>query len=152
SRCFDVFSKTTSRKLCICIDNPAFNRRGCSCYSGSPALTQGGKKIGSDGSEPSFRRVFVKKSYLPGVILFILTISLPAIIYSQQNGSARRQPTTSEGLTTKPSGSGSRVSSAMVKSDVSEALALIENNYVDGKTLEYNSVFKSSISGMLNAL
>jgi carboxyl-terminal processing protease len=40
----------------------------------------------------------------------------------------------------------------MVKSDLSEALALIENNYVDGKKLDYNSVFKSSISGMLSAL
>lgn len=93
----------------------------------------------------------MKKSYLPGVIFFLLTISLPAIIYSQQNGSARRQP--SDGAAaTKPSGSSARVSSAMVKTDVSEALALIEGNYVDGKKLDYNTVFKSTISGMLNAL
>lgn len=95
----------------------------------------------------------MKKSYLPGVIFFLLTISLPAIIYSQQNGSARRQPSTSEGAAaTKPSGSSSRVNSAVVKTDVAEALALIEGNYVDGKKLDYNTVFKSTISGMLNAL
>lgn len=95
----------------------------------------------------------MRKSYLPGVIFFLLTISLPAIIYSQQNGSARRQPPAADGSAlAKPSGSTSRVSSAAVKTDVAEALALIESNYVDGKTLDYNSVFKSSISGMLNSL
>lgn len=95
----------------------------------------------------------MRKSYVPGVIFFLLTISLPAIIYSQQNGSARRQPGTSERpAATKPAGSSSRVNAAVVKTDVSEALALIEGNYVDGKKLDYNSVFKSTISGMLNAL
>lgn len=91
--------------------------------------------------------------YLPAVILFSLTLSLPAI-YSQQTGSSRRAgnqpeaPPSSSALVN----SRSRVSNAMVKSDLSEALALIENNYVDGKKLDYNSVFKSSISGMLSAL
>jgi carboxyl-terminal processing protease len=35
---------------------------------------------------------------------------------------------------------------------VAEALALIESNYVDGKKLDYNTVFKSSIIGMLRSL
>ena len=97
----------------------------------------------------------MRKSYLPGVIFFLLAVSLPAIIYSQQNGSARRQPpTSSEGsaATKAPAASISRVNSAVVKTDVSEALGVIENNYIDGKKLDYNSVFKSSISGMLNSL
>ncbi|HKO97258.1 MAG TPA: S41 family peptidase [Pyrinomonadaceae bacterium] len=95
----------------------------------------------------------MRKSYLPAVIFFLLTISLPAIIYSQQNGSARRQPPATEGAgVSKPAGTNLRVNSAVVRTDLSEALALIENNYVDGKKLDYNSVFKSSISGMLNAL
>jgi carboxyl-terminal processing protease len=97
----------------------------------------------------------VRKSYLPGVIFFLLAISLPAIIYSQQNGSARRQPPTSEegsAVPKTPAGSSSRVNSAVVKTDVSEALGVIENNYIDGKKLDYNSVFKSTISGMLNSL
>jgi carboxyl-terminal processing protease len=97
----------------------------------------------------------VRKSYLPGVIFFILAISLPAIIYSQQNGSARRQPPTSaenSAVPKTPTGGPSRVNSAVVKTDVSEALGVIENNYIDGKKLDYNSVFKSTISGMLNSL
>lgn len=91
--------------------------------------------------------------YLPAVIFCLLTLSFPAI-YSQQNGSTRRAGTASESSPSAkaPAGSRSRPSSAAVKSDLSEALALIENNYVGGKKLDYNSVFKSSISGMLSAL
>jgi len=91
--------------------------------------------------------------YLPAVILFLLTLSLPAI-YSQQSGSTRRAGNLSEGspAANAPVSSRSRVSPAVVKGDLSEALALIENNYVDGKKLDYNSIFKSSISGMLSAL
>jgi carboxyl-terminal processing protease len=91
--------------------------------------------------------------YLPAVILFLFTLSLPAI-YSQQTGSSRRSPNQPEGAPSSntPANSRARLSNAMVKSDLSEALALIENNYVDGKKLDYNSVFKSSISGMLSAL
>src|SRR5688572_6761024 len=40
----------------------------------------------------------------------------------------------------------------MIKSDVGEALSVIQANYIDGKKLDYNSVFKSSINGMLNVL
>jgi carboxyl-terminal processing protease len=40
----------------------------------------------------------------------------------------------------------------LVKSDVAEALSVIQDNYIDGKKLDYNAVFKSSISGMLNTL
>jgi len=91
--------------------------------------------------------------YLPAVIFVLLTLPFPAI-YSQQNGSTRRAGNSSEASPSAnaPVGSRSRVSGAVVRSDLSEALALIENNYVDGKKLDYNSVFKSSISGMLSAL
>lgn len=93
--------------------------------------------------------------YLPAVIFFLLAIALPANFYSQQSGSARRQPgTSSEGApsTNAKASANPRVSAAVVKSDLSEALSVIQDNYVDGKKLDYNSVFKSSISGMLSAL
>jgi carboxyl-terminal processing protease len=44
------------------------------------------------------------------------------------------------------------VTGAAVKSDVEEALSVIQDNYVDGKKLDYNSIFKSSIGVMLNTL
>ncbi|MGI9068702.1 MAG: S41 family peptidase [Pyrinomonadaceae bacterium] len=95
-----------------------------------------------------------KRYYLPAIVFCLLTLSFPSI-YSQQNGSTRRAGSSSEVVppASAPENSRARPSNAaVVKSDLSEALALIENNYVDGKKLDYNSVFKSSISGMLSAL
>jgi carboxyl-terminal processing protease len=94
-----------------------------------------------------------KRYYLPGVLFVLLALSFSAI-YSQQSGSSRRAGNTSEAAPSSnaPVNPRARVSQAIVRSDVSEALALIENNYVAGKKLDYNSVFKASISGMLSAL
>jgi carboxyl-terminal processing protease len=90
--------------------------------------------------------------YLPTIILLL---ALSAIIYSQQMGSARRQPAnpseTSAAANAKTA-SNARVSGAVVKSDLAEALSVIQDNYIDGKKLDYNVIFKSSISGMLNVL
>lgn len=90
------------------------------------------------------------KQWFPG-ILFLVVLLVPAIIFAQQNRTARRQP----GNATDRSSSVSRnraVTSAVVKTDLNEALAVIQNNYIDGRKLDYNSVFKSSIIGMLKAL
>ena len=92
--------------------------------------------------------------YSPAAILLLLALSLSAsIIHAQQTGSARRQPNPPEGSTpANKTSTGTRVSGAVVKSDVAEALSVIQDNYIDGKKLDYNSIFKSSISGMLNVL
>jgi len=76
-------------------------------------------------------------------------------IYSQQTGAARRQPSNPSDVsasTSTKSSANSRVTSAVVKNDLSEALSVIQDNYIDGKKLDYNAIFKSSISGMLNVL
>lgn len=44
------------------------------------------------------------------------------------------------------------VSSEKIEVDLSEALSLIESNYVDSKKINYNDIFKSSIDGMLHTL
>ena len=44
------------------------------------------------------------------------------------------------------------VTTSVVKTDLGEALSVIQANYIDGKKLDYNSIFKSSINGMLNVL
>jgi len=83
----------------------------------------------------------------------ILAVSMAANVFSQQTGAARRQPATSpEGSIAKAPTSRAPVSAAVVKSDLSEALSVIQDNYIDGKKLDYNAIFKSSISGMLNVL
>lgn len=93
------------------------------------------------------------RSYLAVVIILLLTIS--AIVYSQQTGSVRRptsNPVDAPAAAGARSSANSRVSGAVVKSDVGEALSIIQENYIDGKKLDYNTIFKSSISGMLNVL
>jgi len=39
-----------------------------------------------------------------------------------------------------------------IESDISEALTIIQDNFVGGKKLDYNELFKSSIDGMLHTL
>lgn len=91
--------------------------------------------------------------YLPGAVLLVLALFFAANIQAQQTGSARRQPANpTEAAPNTRASSTTRVSSAMVKGDLGEALSVIEDNYIDGKKLEYNTIFKSSISGMLTAL
>lgn len=89
---------------------------------------------------------------LPGALIVILVLAFSANTQSQQTGTARRQPASStEAATTKPN-SATRVTGTVVKNDLAEALSVIQDNYIEGKKLEYNTIFKSSISGMLNAL
>jgi len=44
------------------------------------------------------------------------------------------------------------VTAPAIKSDLAEALAVIQTNHIDGRKLDYNAIFKSSISGMLSVL
>jgi carboxyl-terminal processing protease len=94
--------------------------------------------------------------YSPVVIFFILALSFFGNIHAQQTGSARRQPNNppeaATAANTKSGSNSARVSGAVVKGDLAEALSVIQDNYIDGKKLDYNAIFKSSISGMLNVL
>jgi carboxyl-terminal processing protease len=40
----------------------------------------------------------------------------------------------------------------MIKNDLAEALGVIQSNHIDGKKLDYNNIFKTSISSMLSVL
>ncbi len=89
------------------------------------------------------------------VINLFLLVSLIAPSFAlAQSGSAAK-------LSTKPverpavvnrESAKSRVTMENIESDVSEALAVIEENYVDGKKIDHNNLFKSSIDGMLHTL
>ncbi|MGH9898184.1 MAG: S41 family peptidase, partial [Pyrinomonadaceae bacterium] len=90
--------------------------------------------------------------------LLILTISLVAFVSGQQ-----QKQSTSERpnrIAERRSGAGvapprdisSINATAVVEKDFAEALAIIEDNYVDGNKLDYNVVTKSSIYGMLRTL
>ena len=93
-----------------------------------------------------------KSSFAPGILFLIFALSVPALILAQQNRSARRTTTPDRSTATTGSSSKTTASAPMIKNDVSEALAVIQSNYIDGKKLDYNAIFKSSISGMLSVL
>jgi carboxyl-terminal processing protease len=91
-----------------------------------------------------------KRSFAPGILFLVLALALPALIIAQQSRSARRiteRPAPTGGAPGKASPTG-----PAIKSDLAEALAVIQSNHIDGRKLDYNAIFKSSISGMLSVL
>ncbi|MBK8302461.1 MAG: hypothetical protein IPK98_03245 [Chloracidobacterium sp.] len=86
--------------------------------------------------------------------LFALTtiLTVSASIGFAQNGSTTAKVETGRnGAATKPAAE-KKVTTEVVQNEIEEALAVIEGNYVGGKKLNYNTVFKSSIDGMLHTL
>ena len=78
------------------------------------------------------------------LILLIFALVLPGFVIAQTthpapNPAARRR-------------GGPTAETAAVEKDLTEALKMIEEQYVDGKKLNYNDAFKSSIIGMLRSL
>jgi len=91
--------------------------------------------------------------FVPGILFLALALSLPAIIIAQQNRSARRGPTSTPDRSAGSGSSSARTTNGpAIRSDLSEALAVIQANHIDGRKLDYNSIFKSSISSMLGVL
>jgi len=104
----------------------------------------------------------VKKIFSPTlVILVTLTLVVPGFIFAQQKQQSQSPVSSSSGgksssgSTTAPrrTGRGNSASAIpVIKRDFDEALRVIDDNYVEGGKLDYNSAFKSSIIGMLRSL
>ncbi len=98
------------------------------------------------------------------VALLLVSLSIPSFVFAQspsqgRSGASPSAPparpstgTSSGRRTTALRGRGLSEAAAGIEQDFAEALAVIQDNYVDGKKLDYNSVFKSSIIGMLRTL
>jgi carboxyl-terminal processing protease len=85
--------------------------------------------------------------------ILAIIISLPLISFSQQGKSASRANSIERPAPGRTSPAGNApVTAAVIKHDLNDALSIIQQNYIDGSKLDYNSVFKSSISGMLSVL
>lgn len=95
------------------------------------------------------------------ILILVFTLFLPGFVFSQQR--SQPQPAQGSSSATRPSTSVPapgrrmpRTSSGsiipLIERDFDEALDLIKDNYVEGKKLDYNVVFKSSIIGMLRSL
>src|SRR5205814_9404333 len=81
----------------------------------------------------------------------LIALALPFVIFSQQNRSAARV-IPERSTTGRPTSGKSIVTAAAIKHDLGDALAIIQSNYIDGNKLDFNAVFKSSISSMLSVL
>jgi len=91
------------------------------------------------------------KTFVPGILFLIFALSTPALILAQQSRSARRVSAPEPTASANPAGRAT-VTGPMIKRDLAEALSIIQSNYIDGPKLDYNSLFKSSINGMLSVL
>jgi carboxyl-terminal processing protease len=81
---------------------------------------------------------------------FVLTALLLTNVYAQTAKTSPLKPKTSDEIqTTRPA---KAVTTEKIGLDVAEALTLIEDNHVGGKKLDYNELFKSSITSMLHTL
>ncbi|MBK6590791.1 MAG: S41 family peptidase [Acidobacteria bacterium] len=81
----------------------------------------------------------------------LLVLSLSSFGFAQSPiSTAKTQPERAADGSKK---AGSKpVTADVINSDIKEALAVIQSNYVGAKTLDYNEVFKSSIDSMLHSL
>lgn len=93
-----------------------------------------------------------KRSFAPGIVLLVVALALPALIIAQQNRSARRATNPDRSATGTNSTGRLGPTGPAIKSDLAEALSVIQSNHIDGRKLDYNAIFKSSISGMLSVL
>jgi carboxyl-terminal processing protease len=76
------------------------------------------------------------------LVLLVLTLIVPSFALAQTNPYPGRKPA-------KPPLSPAAIG---LERDFDEALKMIQEQYVDGKKLNYNDVYKSSIIGMLRSL
>ncbi len=93
-----------------------------------------------------------KRSFAPGMVLLVIALAVPALIIAQQNRSARRTTNPDRSAAGGTSTGKASPTGPAIKSDLAEALAVIQSNHIDGRKLDYNAIFKSSISGMLSVL
>lgn len=81
------------------------------------------------------------------LILLALSLVVPGFVLAQNSQTPR-----STGNSTRKAPKGLSPEGVAIERDFDEALKMIEEQYVDGKKLNYNDVFKSSIIGMLRSL
>lgn len=105
----------------------------------------------------------MKKRFSQAVIaIFIVVLCVPGFISAQQRKQSQSPvgSTSGERAGTPPAPVGRRSNrthsgantTAIIEGDFDDALKLIQENYVEGRKLDYNIVFKSSIIGMLRSL
>ncbi len=103
----------------------------------------------------------MKQSISPfGIALSIIMLATPCVVSAQQRSQtqtpAGSSPNGRSASASAPARRGARANKGTVipqiERDFEEALRTIEQNYIQGRSLDYGSVFKSSVIGMLRSL
>lgn len=81
---------------------------------------------------------------------FVLIVFLFSNIFAQTNSVSKLKSSSSEPKSS--TASTKTVTAETIEQDVAEALTLIEDKHVNGKNLDYNNLFKTSIDTMLHTL
>jgi carboxyl-terminal processing protease len=84
------------------------------------------------------------------VVLLVLSLIAPAFVLAQRVQTPSGVLNGGPGRRSRPAPTDPKIIS--IQRDFDEALKMIQDQYVDGKKLSYNDVFKSSIIGMLRSL
>jgi carboxyl-terminal processing protease len=103
----------------------------------------------------------VKKLFsLALITLFSLSLNIQVLVFAQQKTQSQ-SPVGSTSAGRPPAGTnssgrrnprGGATAIPLIERDFDEAVRVIQENYIEGKKLDYNTVFKSSIIGMLRSL
>ena len=94
------------------------------------------------------------------IALFSLSLNLQTLVFAQQKtqqvspvgSTSPGRPSTVSTNSGRRNGRGGAAAIPLIEKDFDEAVRVIQENYVEGKKLDYNAVFKSSIIGMLRSL
>ena len=92
----------------------------------------------------------MKKSFNSLFGSLVLAVFLFTNVSAQSATASQVRPRTSD--ETASAKTTKKVTAEKVEQDVAEALTLIEDKHADGKSLDYNDLFKSSIDSMLHTL
>lgn len=84
--------------------------------------------------------------------LILLAVSLPGFVLAQPRSGNTTGKTVPPASARRPRVTTPSVNTTSITQDFKDALAVIQQNYIDGNKLDYNDVYKSSIFGMLRSL
>lgn len=94
------------------------------------------------------------------ITLIAFALALPALTFAQQRpqgqspvgSAAQGRPSSGATGTSRRMGRSPSPMIPVIERDFEEALKVIEDSYIEGSKLDYNTVFKSSVIGMLRSL
>ena len=110
-----------------------------------------------NGKEKNQRLAIVRKRFLSALTtLLVAALLLPGTLLAQSAGARRATQQREKPAVVKETpqrrANAPKVTSEDIEKDVSEALTIIEQHYIEGNKLNYTDTFQASIMGMLQSL